>query len=208
MSEAKKSIGLIHVSNVRFSYFYGFEPFTAQPSRQNPNPKPVYTVHGLLTPDHPDLVKIAQTIELVGEAKWKDKWPVIKAGLKGADKLCLHKGDVTKAGKPEYAGLYFISASNSRPFTIVDADRTPLREKDGKPYSGCYGNLIVDIWAQDNNFGQRINATVTGAQFLRHAEAFGGGAQAAAPEEFGIHAQSADAAAPAAAADPTAGLLG
>lgn len=210
MTETRK-LGYLHISNVRFSYLYCFEPYTARPTAQNPNPKPAFTVHGLMAPDHPDLPRIAATIEAVGAAcQWKKgmTWALAKEQIKAKDALCLHRGDVTKAGQPEYAGLLYISCNNKTRFTVVDADRTPLRAQDGRPYSGAYGNLIVDIYAQDNDFGRRINATVTGVQFLRHGDAFGGGAAPAAADEFGIHAASADAPPPAAgAADPMAGLL-
>lgn len=210
MNEKVKSLGYLHLSNVRFSYFYGFEPYTGKPTPQNPKPAPNFCVHGLMAPNHPDLTVLAAKIEQVGAAhQWKGglSWAQVKEALKQTDKLCLHKGDITKAGNPDYAGLYFISANNKKRFSIVDADRSPLTAADGRPYSGCYGNLIVDIYAQDNSWGRRINATVTGAQFLRHAEAFGGGAQAADPEEFGVHAAAADSPPPAQAADPTGGLL-
>jgi len=199
MSETK-SLGLIHLSNVRASYLYCFEPFVARPTAQNPNPKPVFTCHFLMAPNHPDLARVAATIEAVGSAKqWKGgaQWAGVKEGLKGQDKLCLHRGDISKAGQPEYAGLFYISGNNQRRFTVVDADRTPLTAKDGKPYSGCYVNAIIDIYAQDNDFGKRINATITGIQFVRHGDSFGGGAAPAAPEEFGVVAGSADMAAPA-----------
>jgi hypothetical protein len=211
MSEKVKSIGYMHLSNVRFSYFYGFEPFIGKPTPQNPKPVPNFCVHGLMAPDHPDLKKVAATIEAVGSGhQWKNgiTWAQVKESLKQTDKLCLHKGDVTKAGVAEYAGLYFISCNNKKRFTIVDADRTPLTAADGRPYSGCYGNIIVDIYAQDNQWGRRINATVTGVQFLRNGDAFGGGAPPADADEFGTYnAESADQAEPAGPVDPTGGLL-
>ena len=77
----------------------------------------------------------------------------------------------------------FISArSKSRP-TVVDRDKTPLTEQDGRPYGGCFVNAIVELWAQDNQFGKRINATLAGVQFLKDGDAFGG-SRPADPDEF------------------------
>jgi hypothetical protein len=208
--QRSKSPGFIHLTNVRASYLYCFQPFIGKPTPQNPNPDPVFTSHFLMAPDHPDLKRVAALIEELGSKhQWKGglTWAVVKEQLKAQDKLCLHRGDVTKAGAPEYAGLFFVSANNKRRFTVVDADRTPLTEADGRPYSGAYVNAICDLYAQDNQWGRRINATVTGIQFVRHGDAFGGGAAPAAPDEFGIVAQSADAPAPATASDPMAGLV-
>jgi hypothetical protein len=196
MSEVKRGPGYLHISDVRLSYFYGFEPFLASPSPATPNPKPVYTAHFLMAKNHPDLPRIVAAIQAVAEAEWKDQAQMMLESFKAQDKLCLHKGDVTKAGKPEYAGLYFLSASNSKPFTIIDGDRTPLRAKDGRPFSGSYANATIDIWAQNNKWGKRINCTVTGVQHLRLGDAFGSGAPPADPGEFGIVAGAADAPAP------------
>lgn len=211
MSEKPKSIGLLHLSNVRASYLYCFEPFKGKPTPQNPKPKDVYTCHFLLPPDHPDLRKVAETIEAVGAAhRWRGDipWTVIKESLKAQDKLCLHKGDVSKAGKPEYAGLYYVSGNNYNRFTVVDGARNPMSSTDPMaPRSGDYINAIIDIYPQDNDFGRRINATITGIQMVRRSDAFGGGAAPAAPEEFGIVATSADEALPAASQDVTGGLL-
>lgn len=202
------SPGHLILNDVRASYLYVHEAYISPPTPQNPRPKPVFTGHFLMPPNHPDLPKIAAAIEAVGAAKWRDQWPAVKAALKGQDRLCLHKGDITKAGKPEYAGLFYLGASNERRPTVVDGDRTPLTNADGRPYSGCYVNAIVEIWAMDNQFGKRINATLTGVQFLRHGDAFSAGPRAAAPEEFGVVAPTGvDAPAPAAAVDATGGLL-
>lgn len=198
---------ILDLSNVRTSYLYWHEPFLAKPSPQNPNPKPVFTSHFLMAPNHPDLAKVAATIEEVGLAEWKDQWPMFKEAFKQKDSLCLHKGDVTKVGQPEYAGLYYVSGNNKRRFTVIRGDRTPIVNPT-ELYSGCWVNAKIDIWAQNNQWGKRINATITGIQLVRTDEAFGGGAKVAAPEEFGLIGASADSAPPAAGADPLAGLIG
>ncbi len=76
--------------------------------------------------------------------------------------------------------------------TVIDRDRTALIQADGRPYAGCYVNAVVDIWAQDNNFGKRINASLSGVQFLRDGDAFAGGG-VAAPDDFDDISEGADA---------------
>jgi len=39
------------------------------------------------------------------------------------------------------------------------------------------------LWAQDNQFGKRVNAELLGVQFVRDGEPFGGG-KPATPEDF------------------------
>jgi hypothetical protein len=52
----------------------------------------------------------------------------------------------------------------------------------GKPYSGCYVNAVIELWAQDNKFGKRINASLMGVQFLRDGQRLSGGGVASADD--------------------------
>ena len=71
--------------------------------------------------------------------------------------------------------------------------RSPLVAADGKPYSGCHVNVIIDVWAQDNQYGKKINAQLQGIQFLRDGEAFSGGGVAADQSDFEEITEGADA---------------
>ncbi len=82
----------------------------------------------------------------------------------------------------------FVSCANSARPVVCNRDRSPLTKADGKPYGGAYVNLKVDVWAQDNNYGKRINAKLLVVQFVADGEAFGGGAVGRAedmPDESG-----------------------
>jgi hypothetical protein len=208
MSEV--TTGLMLLSNIRFSHFYGHEPYIGKPSAQIPNPKPVFKSDLLLAPTHADLARVAAKIDEVGRNhQWKGglTWEQAKEVIRANNALCLKRGEIAGPGDAAYAGMFVVKASNKNRFTIIDGLRNPLTAKDGKPYSGSWGNATIDIWAQDNEWGRRINATITGAQFLRDDAAFGGGARAASPDEFPVHnPQSADAPAPGGAVDPLAGL--
>ena len=102
---------------------------------------------------------------------------MVKSELKGAKipdhKLCLRDGDETEYDG--YAGHFSLKASNKKRPTVLDRDRSPLTEDDEKVYSGCYVNAIVSLWAQDNQFGKRINATLMGVQFFKDGQPFEGG---------------------------------
>ena len=65
-------------------------------------------------------------------------------------------------------------ATKARP-RVLDRDKSPLTQSDGRPYSGCYVNVSIDIWAQDNKFGKRVNAKLLAVQFHADGEAFSGG---------------------------------
>ena len=89
------------------------------------------------------------------------------------DKYCLKDGDDF-----EYDGyeghMAFKASTNKRP-TLIDRDKSPLVEDDGKPYAGCYVNAIVDIWIQSNDFVKRANSNLFGIQFYADGDAFGSG---------------------------------
>ena len=44
-------------------------------------------------------------------------------------------------------------------------------------------NVSLELWAQDNNYGKRVNATLMGVQFFRDGDAFAGGG-VASEEDF------------------------
>lgn len=91
-----------------------------------------------------------------------------------SDKLCLKDGD--EMGRPEFEGKYTIKASTKKRPLVINRDKSPITESDNVIYAGCYVNAIVSLWAQNNNYGKRINAQLDGVQFCRDGEAFGDGA--------------------------------
>lgn len=111
----------------------------------------------------------------------------IKENLKGAklpaDKICLKDGD--ESGRDEYEGHYTIKAANSKRPKVIDRDKSPLTEDDGKPYSGCYVNAVIELWAQNNGYGKRINANLLGVQFAKDGEPFASG-EVASDDDFDL----------------------
>ncbi|OIV46814.1 hypothetical protein BK025_08865 [Sodalis sp. TME1] len=134
---------------------------------------PRYAAAFILVPNHPALVEINNTIVTVANEKWGAKGPETLALLRKKLHICLHEGD-EKPGYEGFPGNWFISASNAVRPRIVDRNNNPLVKTDGRPYSGCYVNAVIDIWAQDNTYGKRINASLMGVQFLRDGDAIGG----------------------------------
>jgi hypothetical protein len=97
----------------------------------------------------------------------------LKGAKLGADKICMRDGDdVEYAG---YAGMMSFKASNKKRPLVVNKDRTPVFEDDNVIYGGCYVNAVVELWAQSNEYGKRINANLLGVQFVRDGEPFASG---------------------------------
>jgi len=91
-----------------------------------------------------------------------------------------------------FDGMFYIAASSETRPLVIDADKSPLVQADGKPYSGCYVNVQIEFWAQDNKWGRAVRATLKGVQFFRDGDAFSGGAPASA-DEFDDVSSGADA---------------
>ncbi len=168
----------IQLKNVRAAFLNAlFEAKTV-----NGEGKPAFSATFLLDPADPQVKTINAAIEAVAKEKWGAKAEAILKQMRAQDKLCLHDGDL-KANYDGFPGnLYVSSRSNTRPL-VIDADKSPLAESDGRPYSGCYVNASLELWAQDNNYGKRINAQLRGVQFFKDGDAFAGGG-AASEDEF------------------------
>ncbi len=178
----------VKLSNVRLAFPQLFEAKTV-----NGEGKPAFSASFLLEPTHPDIKVINAAIEQVAYEKWGAKANAVLQTARAADKVCIHNGDA-KAEYAGYEGNFYVSTRNATRPLVIDKDRTPLAPQDGKPYAGCYVNASIDVWAQDNNYGKRVNASLAGVQFLRDGDAFTGGGPASVDEfdDLGEGAAAAD----------------
>ncbi len=177
-------IGRIMLKNVRVSFAQGLFNATVMPG-SDANAKPKFNCGLILEADHPQLDEIRKKMKAVAQDKWKDKAEAQYKALEKSDKLALHDGD----NKPNYDGypgnMYLSpSAQENAPPTLLSQSKQVLNTKDAAKmiYSGCYVNASIDIWAQDNGFGKRINAQLRGVQFLKDGDAFSAGRPADSDE--------------------------
>ncbi len=130
---------------------------------------------------------IDKAVQEVAQEKWpKDFAQKLKAILPDPKGCAFTDGDLkTYAG---YAGNWILAAkrdeTKGRPL-VIDNDRSPIYKADnslyegkaGRLFSGCWVNMHVELWAQDNTSGKAIRCGLLGVQRLpRAADAFGGGA--------------------------------
>lgn len=166
----------IQLKNVRLAF-----PELFEPKAVNGEGTPAFSASLLIDPKDPQIANIKAAIEEAAKAKWGAKAGAALKTLQANNKIALHDGNL----KTEYAGfegnLYVSARSKTRPL-VIDQDKSSLTALDGKPYAGCYVNASVEFWAQDNNYGKRINAQLRGVQFLRDGEPFGGGSSASVDE--------------------------
>lgn len=118
-----------------------------------------------------DKTKDAAQIKKIGDEIRRLEAVTFKGKKLPADKVCLRDGDEKEYDG--YAGCMFLSAANKRRPTVIDRDKSPLTAEDNKPYPGCYVNAVVNLWAQDSQYGRRINASLEVVQFVKDGPAFG-----------------------------------
>lgn len=179
----------IMLKNVRL--LYGAALFTPQRG-PNGEGEPKHSGTFAFPKDHSAVAQIKKGFETVAKEKWGAKAVEVYTMLKAGDKLCLHDGDA-KADKEGYKGNLYLSASNKLKPLIIDGQKQPLDANSGKPYSGCYVNAEIELWAQDNKFGKRINATLRGVQFVRDGQRLAGGGVSSADDYEAIPEEGADA---------------
>jgi len=174
----------LRLNNVRLAF-----PALWEAKTVNGEGKPAFSACLLIDPADPQVRTLNKAIEDAAREKWGAKSDAILKQMRVQDKVCLHDGDL-KANYDGFPGNLFVSARNATRPLVIDQDRSQLVEADGKPYAGCYVNASVELWAQDNNYGKRINASLRGVQFLRDGDAFAGGGTAD-EDEFDDLAQGA-----------------
>lgn len=129
----------------------------------------------LVGKDDPQLKELQQAIDNVGAEKWGEKWPAYRKTMIAERKLCLGDGE-SKAQYDGYEGRMFLNASSKSRPSVVAADKTPLVREDGLLLNGgAVVNAGISLWAQDNQFGKRINAELKGVQYVKEGENWGGG---------------------------------
>lgn len=160
----------MQLKKVRLAFPQLFEAKTV-----NGEGKPAFSASFLIDPSDPQVEAINAEIERVAKEKWGAKADTLLVSLRKGDKLALHDGDL-KAQYDGYPGNLYISARNAvRPHVLSRDAKTEISEADGIIYAGCYVNAIIDFWAQDNNYGKRVNCTLHKVQFHSDGDAFSGG---------------------------------
>lgn len=158
-------------------------PSLFKPSKVGDSDVEKYSVTSLVPKDDAIVATIVAAMKVAAEEKWGAKWQKTYDLIKEDGKLCLQNGD-KKADKYDgFAGCYSINASSKNRPTVINRDKSPLTEGDGVIYAGCYANVRINFWAQDNQYGKRINAELKGVQFVRDGDSFGSGS-AASVDDF------------------------
>jgi len=173
----------IKIPNVRLSF-----PNLFETSVFDGNDTGKYDATFLLNKEtHKDIIK-----QIRAQFKTLAAGPKLQKKMPSPDRLCLKDGDETE--REEQQGHYTLKASTKKRPVVLNRDKTPVTEDDNLIYAGCYVNTIVTLWAQNNAYGKRINASLDGVQFCAHGEPFG--APAIDKDEFDVFGDEEDDEAP------------
>ena len=147
-------------------------PHVHEPAENNFGGPPNYEIKLLVDKKSPGAAELRAAVEALHKAAGFNR-------TLPADRICIKDGD-TATNNPEDAGCLTLVAKNRKRVPVVDQKAQPLSAASGKPYAGCNVVVKCELWAQDNKFGQRINASLLGVQFAGDNEPLGGGSQPSA----------------------------
>lgn len=153
--------GRILISDVRLSYEHIFTPWAKKESE-----KPKFSGRFWMGKDtHAAEIKLLQKhVEALQKEHFKGK-------IKPSD-LFFRDGLTEKGDETDDVWVIAASEAAKNPPQVVDRGRRPVEEKDGLIYSGCYVNVLINPWKQDNEHGKKLNANLLVVQFFRKGEAF------------------------------------
>ncbi len=167
--------GKLRLDNVRVSFPRLFEA--------DENGK--YSVSLIIDPSSPDLELAKRYIEKKAKDKWGEKASTKLKQAYASGNVVLRSGDTKDIDKyPEYEGMMTMNAYSKL---------KPPVYKDGQPvtdpseiYSGCYCNVVVDFWCQDDANRKGVNGVLGGVMFKKDGERLGGGGNLATAADFDL----------------------
>ena len=171
----------ITIKNVRLAFENLFEPSAFAEGQEKK-----FGATFLIPKNSPEIKKIESAIQEVAEEKWAKKADEVLDMIRGDNqKFCFQDGDhKSKKNLDGFAGHYALSCKNPKRPTLVDRSGAPVQK--GEPqclYDGCYVLAKVEIWAQNNQHGKGIRATVNGVQFMKDGDSFSA-ARVSSVDEF------------------------
>jgi hypothetical protein len=152
------------LKTVRFSYAHVFEP------RGFDGNTPKYSASLLIDKSDEALVKrIKEALQVAIDEGIPKKW----GGKKPAKlDICLRDGDTERPEDPNYAGKYYINASNVKQPTVLNQYAKPATQDEF--YSGCYGVAVVDFYPHSHkNMKHGVYAQLLAVMKTEDGESFG-----------------------------------
>lgn len=175
----------IRLKNVRIAF-----PALAAPQAFGDG-EPAYGARFIIDPKSENAKILNEVIDTVAKDQWKDKAASVMKQLKADKKVAyiereyLNKDGVAYDG---FADHFYLQTRNAKVqpgiFNKFNEAVTDKANIERVIYGGCYVHAMVEIWAQDNKWGRRVNSTLLGVMFAGEGASFGGGSAPAASDDF------------------------
>lgn len=142
---------------------------------------------GLVPYESPLKARVERALRETAAEKWGKKADAYYEAIMSDPKATCWVDGKRKPDYDGFAGHFALTAHRNqdkgRPL-VFTKDKQPVYKPDntlyegmgGKIYAGMFVNMQVEFWAQDNNNGRGLRATLLGVQAFKNGDAFGGGA--------------------------------
>jgi hypothetical protein len=153
---------------------------------------PAYGAKFVVQPKGAHIEQLEEAIAAVAEEKWGAKADSVLKMLREDNKICFVKKEYRSKKTGEaysgFEGAYYLSARNaSTQPTVYDQYGESVEKKsdiERKAYSGAVVHASLEIWAQDNQWGRRVNCALRGVMLTGEGDNLGGGSAPASADEF------------------------
>lgn len=154
--------------------------------------EPAYGAKFPIQPNSEQQKAIEAAILAEAKEQWKDKADSVISMLAEDNKLCFTKKVYRskKTGEPYqgFDGAHYLSTRNAKTqptvFNQYGEEITGKGEIERQAFSGAVVNASIEVWAQDNKWGRRVNCSLRGVMLTGEGENFGGGSAPASADEF------------------------
>jgi hypothetical protein len=177
----------IYLSNLRLSFPKLVEPVA---NSSIPGSDRKYGCDLIFEPGDPQFAMVMSEIGKIATEKWNDKAGAILQMIQNDRRLrCFGAGTekvdskTMKAYEGYEGGKMYLAASANEDRApvmiradgaVVDNLNTMERQALArKLYGGCYVNVAVSLWPQDNQFGRGIRCQLLAVQFAKDGTPFG-----------------------------------
>jgi hypothetical protein len=145
-----------------------------------------------IEPGSPNQNLIEEAMLAEANAQWDDKGESVLKMLIEDGKVCfskkVYRSKKTGDAYQGFEGKHYLSSRNASTqptvFNQFGDQVTAKGEIERQAFSGAVVAASVEIWAQDNKWGRRINCTLRGVMLTGEGESFGGGSSPASSDEF------------------------
>lgn len=154
--------------------------------------EPAYGAKFPITPNSEQQKLIEDAIAAEAKEAWKDKATSVLSMLEDDGKVCFTKKvyKSKKTGEPYsgFEGKHYLSTRNAKTqptvFNQYGEELSSKGDIERQAFSGALVNASIEVWAQDNKWGRRINCSLRGVMLTGEGDNIGGGSAPASADEF------------------------